>query len=273
MRVNPSQILHFKRQLRVLRFLQPLKSQIALSNLNHPGSSPSPQTHAVHYISAEIHCSLVQRCLWSPWELICTPASEGVSPGQLAGDRKAEIHPRGHRCLSGDSFFFPPWVSRNLRNSPQNKGLHPEALTWPEGLLSMSGDVEWDVSHCPAGMGHESFGKKYKSFKKALKMVLAAFWYNRAGRNKGELAGGWLPTKLCRILAFRSTVTPQVHPPASPFPCPAPLPLSQGCPDPAPPAPTPSVPHPSPFPPPFLGTTNAFPKKVGKWFYCHRTEV
>lgn len=88
-----SQILHFKRQLRVLHFLEPLKSQTALSNLNHPGSSPAPQTYAAHYVSTEIYCNLAQQSLWSPRELICTPVRQGVSPGQLACGRKAAIYP------------------------------------------------------------------------------------------------------------------------------------------------------------------------------------
>lgn len=132
--VNWSQILNFKRQLRVFHFLKSLWSQIVLSNLNHSSSSPSPQTHAVHYISAEIHCSLLQQSLWSPWKLICTPASKGVSPGQLVGDHKTEIYPRGHRWLSEDIFFL--WEWRNLQKLPQNKGLLRLSVL-------LSGEVMW----------------------------------------------------------------------------------------------------------------------------------
>lgn len=110
--VNWSKILHFKRQLHVLRFLEPLKNQIVLSNLNHASSSPSPQTHAVHYISAEIHCSLVQQSLWSPWELICTPASEGVSPASLQATVKQKFIPEAAGASLGILFTEYREISR-----------------------------------------------------------------------------------------------------------------------------------------------------------------
>lgn len=123
-----SQILHFKRQLRVLHFLEPLKSQTALSNLNHPGSSPAPQTYAAHYISTEIYCNLAQQSLWSPRELICTPARQGVSPGQLACGRKAEIYPEA----TGAWVWFCFSEYREIpRIHPTMKGCIPRlSLCW-----------------------------------------------------------------------------------------------------------------------------------------------
>lgn len=123
-----SQILHFKRQLRVLHFLEPLKSQTALSNLNHPGSSPAPQTYAAHYISTEIYCNLAQQSLWSPRELICTPARQGVSPGQLACGRKAEIYPEA----TGAWVWFCFSEYREIpRIHPRMKGCIPRlSLCW-----------------------------------------------------------------------------------------------------------------------------------------------